>query len=179
MAILLTAGCSSNGTPPALRTEFDFDAVPVALAGDYVNRGEGNPDLRAVYLTSVLWPKEPLDHAAIEIVRVAAAGDTLRVRGLGGGEIRRESIFVRGRDFELEQGRIRLKHELGLAGFHGEPVVGPYLHRMEVGLDTEGQGKLRERTAVAGLAFLVWPVAVNTVEEIRFSRIEPESGESP
>ena len=175
--VLLLAGCAASAPPGSL--EFDRVDRIAELEGTYRNCGEGAAGARPVYLSSLLWPgDETCDHAAIESIRVAAAGaDTLVVEAGGGGLVLRRECFVQGEDFELEDARIRLTRRLGLAGLQiGEPLFGPYYERTELGLDTAGDAKYRQRVTTAGLAFLIVPVALDSSEEIRFLRLDTPDG---
>lgn len=171
---VLVAGCSASAPPRNL--EFMPVDDLASLAGTYRNLGEGGGD-RPVYLASLLWPDdEELAVDRVETVEVATDGpEALVVTAHGtAGEMKR-SRFVRGEDFELQDGRIRLRRGLGLAGLKAdEPLLGPYYESTELGLDTAGDAKWSQHVTVAGLAFLIVPVAMDSREEVRFPRLGPD-----
>lgn len=80
---------------------------------------------------------------------------------------------MEGQDFKIQDGVIALSSETGIAGFKtGEPLLGFYGGSSKFGLDTEGHGKFQSSGAAAGLAFMVFPVAVSYARDVRFRRIQ-------
>ncbi|MDH4186509.1 MAG: hypothetical protein OEV08_05905, partial [Nitrospira sp.] len=81
--------------------------------------------------------------------------------------------FVEGKDFEIHSGRIRLRQSFKIGGFNpGEPIVGPFYERDDLGIDRKGHGKFRKQGGFVGLAFLLVPLASGENEEVRFIRID-------
>jgi len=170
-AVLLGACVASRAPDSAFFSSLDTIR---GLAGVYRNLGEGGRGASPVYLSALIWPQEPdMDHAAVAFIEVSVpAKNTLAVKALRGDGVEKEGLFVEGRDFELRAGRIRLKHELGIAGFRAdEPLLGPYYENREIGLDTGGHGRYKQSFGVAGLVFLIVPVAMAGSDEVRFIRV--------
>jgi hypothetical protein len=144
------------------------------VAGSYRNRGTGGSG--QVTLSALIWPNQTeLDHDAIDVVEVVADGASalvVRARGPQGAVIE-ERRFVEGEDFRLERGRIQIRRKAaGLSQAVDDPLVGPRVETTELGIDVGGHGKYRRSLRGAGLVYLIVPVVVGDVEEVRFERIE-------
>ena len=174
LALLLLCSCISTVTAPPGNPSFVNLENIGELAGTYRNKGQGDVRYRSIYLSTILWPLDmDLNHEAIQTISVAeVAPGTLEAKALSGDVVVKVGRFVENQDFTLQDGRIMLKHEAGLAGLKaGEPLLGPYHGRTEIGLDANGRGKLRSEYAVAGLAFLIFPVAADVTEEFFYEKL--------
>lgn len=169
---MLLGGCITSRPPD----NADFGRIETVsdLEGIYQNLGEREQGAPPIYLSAVIWPKAAeLNHAAVVTIEVKVTGNnTLTVRALRKDGVEKEDTFVEGKDFELHSGRIRLKQHVGFSGATGgNPYLGPYYESVELGLDEKGHGKYKEQGFVAGLAFLIVPIAVGGSDEVRFVRI--------
>lgn len=144
------------------------------LAGVYQNLGEGVPEKRRFrfYLSRIIWPNdERIHHEAVVSVEVRVTDrNTLSVRAHTKDGIAKEDTFVAGKDFELRSGRIYMKQKMAVPGAQ-VPVAGLEYESAVLGLDTQGEGKYQTNFAIAGLAFMLIPVAYGESYEVRFVRI--------
>ena len=170
LIMVVLAGCISSSPPDSI----DFRRIESVsdLEGTYRNLSEGGSG--ESYLSAIIWPNEALDHRAIVAIDVVASGrDALTVRALGTDGTKKEAVFVEGRDFQLESGRIRLHSAAGMVGFKsGEPMLGSWYETVELGLDQKGRGKYADHYSAAGLVYLFLPVAISRTYEVRFVRIK-------
>lgn len=143
------------------------------LEGTYNNIGEVGFGSRPVLLSAVIWPASDVPHKDITEVKLVAVTDSIiQVKGVSGGQVLKESTFVEGKDFQIANGRITIRRSAGVAGFKsGDPIFGPYYESVELGLDESGQGKFQSRFGVAGLVFLILPMAIGGSEDVRFVRL--------
>jgi hypothetical protein len=166
------AGCAVSSS-----TREDFAPLPslARLAGVYRNRGEvANPCPSPVLLSYLLWPQDAqLRHEQVETIAVEALGpQTLRVTAQGRDGARKVGEYVLGRDFRWEGGRLRLDPRVSVAGFRsGEPMLGIVSEGLVLGLDHEGQGKVRQTGSATGMAFLVVPLHFGTTNDVRFAKL--------
>jgi hypothetical protein len=178
--MLLVGGCVGvfSSSPPD-NVEFASVTDLHQLDGRYRNRGEGAPDAQwTTYLSALIFPGDTaLDHGAIESIHVRATSATgLAVRALDArGVVIKESGFVRGREFELEEGRLRIRTRFAVSPFveneaPDNPFVGPMKETVELGIDLRGHGKYRSSTFVAGLVYLFMPIVVGGSDQVRFER---------
>jgi hypothetical protein len=80
---------------------------------------------------------------------------------------------VEGRDFQISDGRIRIESGVGFSGTkRGDAVVGPYYQSTELGLDTAGDGKLRQNYRVIGLVYMLMPFAAGGHDDVRFRKVK-------
>ncbi len=168
---LVLSGCISSSAP---KDNVDFARVESLsdLDGTYQNQGEGKLGPVADYLSSLIWPEEKINPKSIEFIEVKALNDnTVRVKGIWGKEIVKESLLVEGKDFNLDSGRIAFGKNVGFYGETG-PLAGPHASGFELGIDQHGHGKLKESGFFAGLVFLAIPVAYGGSYELRFRRIK-------
>ena len=172
--ILLLLGCFATG--PVNNLEFNNNVSLKSLEGVYQNIGESDPKSIPAncsdcfrLLSWIIWPSDKnIDHKTIDAIEVRnTAENILTVRALEKGKIKKESLFVDGRDFAFKSGRIHLKTKVFLA----DPVLGPGWQTIEMGLDSNGNGKYREGGGIAGLGFLIIPITVVGTDDIRFVRI--------
>ena len=143
-----------------------------ALAGVYQNVGESdpsNPPHRKVYLSQVIWPRDPsLDHSAIVTIRIVAVSNTvLQVTALEEHVTRREDTFIEGKDFSIRNGRVHLHYSVEGPG---DNVFGVAVEHFEIGLDQKRDGKYRSTGVGAGIVLLI-PFVLAAAEDVRFPRI--------
>jgi hypothetical protein len=170
---VLIGGCVSVG--PTNNVGFGRIERIEDLEGIYNNLGEASSGSGPFYLSKIIWPKDDeLDHKNIETIEVRkVTNEILKAKAVTNGAVKKETTYVKGKDFEISGGRIRLNIGGGIAGLKGgEPLVGPYYESAELGLDTSGHGKYRHSFATAGLAYLFLPIAIGGDEDVRFVRLK-------
>jgi hypothetical protein len=172
--VILLGGCFISRPPN--NSAFGSIETTRDLEGVYQNIGEGKPENRPIYLSTLIWPKDKeINHNKIETIEVRVVSDnTIIIRALGRPDVGiiKEEKFIEGKDFEIHFGRIRLRQSVGFSGSKlGDPIVGPTYEDVELGLDIEGQGKYKDNYSVVGLVYLVLPVAMSESNEVRFVRI--------
>jgi hypothetical protein len=149
------------------------------LAGSYENRGEGADVDVPWYLSTVIWPDSlrttlgapGINHRAIVTIEVAALGDTaLHVRALRNDGLEKEQTFVAGKDFQFHSGRLIILHRTESTMKPESPMLGVMHTSLELGLDEKGEGKYQKTEEVAGLVYLVVPMAFRQSSELRFRR---------
>lgn len=177
LAVALAATACSLSTAPADNVEFATLTDLHQLDGRYRNRGIGASDSQYTYfLSAILFPGEPpLDHESIESIDVRATDTrSITVQALDSmNAVIRQVDFVEGRDFALAAGRLRIhRHGALLSQAVDDPLVGPRVETVELGLDLRGAGKYRSTFTGAGLVWLLVPVAVHAADDVRFERIE-------
>lgn len=182
VAMLVAGGCVGvfSSAPPdnvAFASVTDLQQ----LDGRYRNRGEGAPDAQwSTFLSALIFPGDKtLAHASIAAIDVrATSATTLAVRALDAqGIVVKEAAFVRGREFELKEGRLRISTRFAVSPFieseaSDNPFIGPMTETIELGIDLRGHGKYRSSTFVAGLAYLFMPLVGGGSDQVRFERIE-------
>ncbi|BCA78536.1 hypothetical protein [Desulfuromonas sp. AOP6] len=177
-ALLLLGACVATNTAPVDNRPFAPVGSLQEITGIYQNRGEGDERYRPLYLSALLWPgDETLHHGDIETIVVSeTAAGVLEVSARTAQMTVKSGRYVEGKDFKLEDGRLLLGTQTGMAGLKaGEPLLGAYRQEIELGLDTTGQGKARQHVSAAGLAFLLIPIAADSTEEVRFLRLSAET----
>lgn len=174
VALLLVMACVSK-KGPVNNSDFELTNTLGDLQGIYHNKGDtGNSDYD-IYLSKIIWPTdESLNHEQIDLIEVEALNNnSVMVTAESNGKMINKAQFYLGKDFSFEKGRILLNREGGVAGFKtGEPLVGFYSGKVMLGLDKKGQGKFRSSSSAVGMAYLIVPVAVKAMEDVRFERIE-------
>ena len=160
----------------------DFAAVTDLhqLDGRYRNRGQGAPGDAPRWLSALLFARtSTLDHPGIDVVELRATdATTLTVRALDAqGAAVAEGTIVAERDFTFADGRLHLSHRWALLSFSPEyapddPLVGPRTETVELGLDQRGQGKYRSSFTGGGLVYLLFPVFIRDVSDVRFERLD-------
>ncbi len=143
------------------------------LEGIYRNQGETGESGEGgtgyiYYLSVILWPDEKLDHTVVKTIEVRAVDEKqLVVKAYAGTKLIREEIYVEGKDFSIDSGRIVVKRKLGLAT---QGAAGPVYERAELGLDLRGHGKYKRTSTFAGIVLLI-PLAMSETDEVRFVRL--------
>ena len=170
---LLALGCACTTSAPKSDVGFERAQSIQALEGCFKSHGEGGKDTAQRLLSKVTWPTANLNHANVKAVRVVAMNSTtLKVTAETDEETLHESLFVEGRDFFLESGRIRVRNDLKVSptsrGSGGNVFIGVLHESTELGIDRIGDGRLQEATSLAGTAFLVFPAAGRVRHVSRF-----------
>jgi hypothetical protein len=172
VVIFLSYGCVMFTGPP---NNVGFDAIEDLhqLDGIYRNQGEGSDLTGVPYLSAIIWRSDKsLNHAQIQEIEVKALNDkTLLVNAYIGKIICKTDEFTKGIDFKFSDGKITLKRDAGLYK-DGGVIVGPYYENIEIGLDKHGDGKYRQKFSVAGIVYLVLPVAGGGRDDFRYKRID-------
>lgn len=173
---IMLYGCSLK-FGPMNNAEFTRVENIKQLEGIYKNIGEGNKEYSSyiIYLSSIIWPNDKaMDHSSIESVEIRTTNNVdLMAIAHGKDDIKKQTVFIRNKDFKISSGRIILARVVSIAGFReGEAMLGIYGGQIEIGLDKNGQGKYRTKGSVVGLAFCVMPIAMNVREDIRFVKIK-------
>lgn len=171
LTFALYCGCSMTSAPNDVG--FDSSDSIHSLAGCFTNHGEGGNNTTRQFLSLVIWPTADLDPSTIKAIRVMAVDKkTLKITAETDGNVIYESLFVEGRDFYLKSGRISV-NERTVASFAyppGNVFIGIEKKSTELGIDKNGDGKLQKRSAFAGTAFLVFPIAGGTQDSYRFTK---------
>jgi hypothetical protein len=171
--VVLMTSCVMFTSPPDNKGFYEITSL-YDLEGKYSNEGEasnlhgGNP-----YLSQFIWNSDiTLNHDQIDTIEVKALNvKTILVNAYIKNDIRKSATFVEGTDFELNNGKLTLTREAGVYQ-EGSIIVGPYYENIEIGIDKRGDGKYRQKYLVAGLAYLVLPVAVGGRDDFRFKRLD-------
>lgn len=156
-------------------SEFAYLDDLSSVAGCYQNRGEQPSNTQDRYLSQVFWPgPQEMDHQLVDFVEVTvtSAGAVL-ARALNEGTLVRESEFHEGQQFEFKSGTITLTNKLfgSMAYPSDNPFIGAGHTSVTLGIDVSGHGRLTEKNTFAGTAFLVFPIAGQVSETIRFVRV--------
>lgn len=171
LLLLLLAGCAHRYAPPG---NLPFRPVTAdLLAGCWALHPDGaqEPALELDQLLGL--PRGPRKVDALSIVR----GDdgALVARSQAGRDVlfaRRLGVPEAGGEYA---GRVLVENRLAIVPFErahspDNPFIGPQRERLEVGLDTAGNLKVRNSGWFAGLVYLVIPMAVRASDEYRFPR---------
>ncbi len=168
---VLTA-CASSG--PNNAEEFGHIRSVEDLQGAYRNKGDSGKSGPIIYLSKIIWPADKsLKHEDIDTIKIRKLDDRkVEVKALQKGVIERNGVFEAGKDFIIDNGRITINREGGVAGLKsGEPMLGLYYENITLGLDEEGHGKYRSTGTAAGMVFMVVPMAISAQDNIRFERV--------
>jgi hypothetical protein len=170
--LLVLCACVMTSAP---RDDVGFTRVTDLhmLEGCYRNSGDGGRDVAAAPLSAVIWPSAHLDSKTIDTVEVVAEGqDALVVTAYGGGGMVTTSRFVKGEDFELDRGRIKVKSHIGISPGteSGNPFIGLYTDSEILGLDKAGNGRLLSRGNILGTSFIGFPTVAHMREAVRYAR---------
>lgn len=177
VALLIVMACVSK-KGPVNNSEFAADHTLTDLQGIYRNKGDAGTSDYNIYLSKLIWPSdEVLDHEHIDYVEVLLHNNNMiTLMASREGKLVKEGQFFMGKDFSFEKGRIVLNREGGVTGLKtGEPLLGLYSGKVTLGLDKKGHGKFRSSSKAIGMVYLIIPVAVKTLEDVRFERIELDS----
>jgi len=171
LAAVLT-GCFAS--KPTNNVGFLTPSTLHELDGRYRNLGESGKAAGSVYLSELIpaWEDHLLHHRKIVAIDVRAHDETeLHVQALLEGDtVAIEQTFVRGKDFEFHNGRIRFGP--GFETFSSTDIMthGVSHSTLELGLDRKGEGKYRGNVTFVGVSLIV-PVVAHGVVDVRFVKI--------
>ena len=179
LTIFLIAGCAFHSEPEGNQEFHQISQLP-ELAGVYKNKG--NP---SGYLSWIIWPdikqirpdiKEIINadtgHEDIEFIEVIPKDNSLIVKAISNGCSIYDKTYILDRDFKISDGKIvihREAHLLTRGG--GDVLLGPSYEDITLGLDTGKHGKSRSSGYGAGLVFMMVPVAISDISDIRYERV--------
>jgi hypothetical protein len=175
MALVLSA-CAVNDKDE--KHVFAKTEQLAALTGIYQNRAESSkqPEPPPQYLSNILWPGEKnAANAAIDKIEVMLVNEnTLRAVGMAvDGQILKSADFVRSQHFELRHGQLVIKLKPGVVGIRsGEPMLGVSTENIILGLDTQGNGKIRKQYTATGLVFAFLPMHLGIETDARFVKLK-------
>lgn len=178
LPLVLLCGCFMS-TKPTGDTGFARAEDLSAFVGYYANVGEVGKGDSGQLLSAAIWPETDVDHKAIEVIKVdEERSDTLHVSAIGGGRVLKESRFVKGTDFQLSDGQIKLKtHVVGSAGTEpGNPAIGVGTEATVLGIDKAGNGRMLGSGNFVGTVFLMFPVAIHGSDATRFKKLSTCNG---
>jgi len=170
--VCILTGCVSSS--PVNNEEFKSIRGIEDLQGAYRNNGDSGKGGPTIYLSRIIWPAdESLKHEDVDIVEIQKLDDKkIEITALQNEIVKRNGIFEAGKEFNIENGRITINREGGVAGFKsGEPMLGLYYGNVTLGLDKAGHGKYRSSGAAAGMVFMVIPMAMSAQDDVRFERV--------
>lgn len=173
LIILISTGCVSSG--PLNNVEFESSVTLSDLGGVYKNLGDSGENTYDIYLSKIIWPNDTdLDHPQIKAIKVEILDDnTLTVKALGQNGALKEGRYTQGQDFKFENGKITINRESGVAGFKsGEPMLGLYKGNVTLGIDKKGHGKSRSSAKAIGMVYMVIPLAMSSIDDVRFERLQ-------
>jgi hypothetical protein len=135
------------------------------LEGVYVNKGDPKG-----FLSQEIWPKVGnFSHEAIQYIEVNAANDALIVKAIKNDCVVYERSYLLGRDFSVVDGAISIRSEShAVTRGPGDVVVGPSFQSKTLGIDKSGNGKARDSFFMAGLVFMIFPIALSDTKEVRY-----------
>lgn len=179
MIAFLLAGCSLHSAP---ENNLDFEQILQLSELEGVYSNKGNP---SGFLSQKIWPDikevfpeirnvETFDtgHDKIELIEVLAGENSLTVKAIRNGCAIYEKSYIPGRDFTISHGKLVIHRESHLLSRGSDDVLlGPSYEEVTIGIDTGKQGKSRSKGYAAGLVFMVIPVAVSDMTDIRYERV--------
>jgi hypothetical protein len=178
LAILTLSGCINIG--PKNNLKFSEIENLNQLSGTYKNRGEPQGALSAVILGG--WSvdsnvgQEKIQHSDIELLQVSTTDNNITVGAIRHGCVVYSREFVLHRDFEISNGKVLVSRKMALlTQGAGDVLIGPRFQTIEIGLDTGQNGKYQETGGMAGLVFMLIPIALYGHSDIRFERIHNDA----
>ncbi|AYQ56694.1 hypothetical protein MS2017_0979 [Bathymodiolus thermophilus thioautotrophic gill symbiont] len=165
--IVSIAGCF---TAPINNKDFQKIRKIENLNGTYLNKGDAG-DERDIYLSQIIWDNDKLlNHKLIgEIVIKALNSNELQVKAVQNQSTVKKQIFIKGKDFNIDSGKINLQSKISIIN---DIVIGVQYYNITLGIDTLGDGKYVYSGGGMGLALLVIPIAVYVTEHVRFVKIK-------
>ena len=178
LLFILLNGCAFHSGPKGNQDFYQISQMS-ELAGVYKNRGDPAGFLSEIILGNIKPNIDPeTNHEDIEFIEVVSAENSLTVRAIKGGCMIYEKPYVIERDFKIEDGRIILHRDVFLLTRGAQDVMlGPSSEQITLGLDAGKHGKWRRLDYMAGLVYLVFPVAGSITSDIRFERVKAKPQE--
>ena len=172
--LFFISGCAYH-SGPSEKIRSSSSTEIKQLSGLYVNAGDPNG-----YLSKIIWGSSPLNsksnndfigHREIKFIEVISKEKSILVKAIKGVCSAYEKEYTLGKDFEINSGEIVLYKKIHLLSRGpGDVVVGPSFEKIAIGLDKNGDGTYKNQTSIAGLVFLLVPIAISDVTEIRFKK---------
>ncbi|RQO34000.1 hypothetical protein DBR37_12845 [Herminiimonas sp. KBW02] len=166
------AGCVIlNG--PKNEAAFSEQTDLKELEGCYENRGDGGKANSYRYLASYIFNPIKPDVRQAHYIRVTSMGErSIKVSAESQGKVLQEQVFVEGRDFNFESGKIRIRSDGGATAptQSGSVFLGVAQGSTYLGIDKNGDGKLQDSGTMLGTVFLVVPIAGHVNESFRFKK---------
>ncbi len=172
--MLFVSGCSYY-TGPAEKVQTIENIRIEDLTGLYINAGDPSG-----YLSQFIWGEDRLhanvirsdiEHHQITMIQVLATGNNVDIEAVYNGCVAHHNTYIQGKDFEINNGKILLHTENHLLSRGGDdPLLGPSSQKVFLMLDINGNGIYRDESFAAGLVYLIIPVAVSNLSEIRFKK---------
>jgi len=146
------------------------------LAGTYQNRAENdNPEVKDAYLSTILWPEDKANNPAdIDTIKVSVLNeDTVEVVAQSSNSSQvKATTFVRGKHFQLRNGQLEIFSKASVEGFKaGSPMVGVASEKIVIGLDSQGNGKVKQNISATGMVYMIIPMHMSEETNWRFSKI--------
>ena len=170
--LLLISSCTHG---PVDNREFDDITNSQSFVGTFINLGETSEKIEEkIYLSKIIWLDDnEMKHNKIQYVSVSKINkNKLRADARQGDRIVKTRYFIKGVDFEIEDGRL----DMGLKS-HSDTKLLHFMfvvNSMSFGIDKNGDGKYRntEYGVVAGLltGFIPLPGIFNN--DVRFRKIK-------
>jgi hypothetical protein len=173
--LIFIFSCSFHSEPPNNAPFGRIESLS-DLEGIYQNIGVRDSTFSEYpfHFSNIIWPEDnTLNHESLKSIKVTkAAPDTLAIAALNDkGTVVKHENFIHGDHFKLENGIIVLSSKIYFYGGTGDPLAGPKFETIELGLDTEGNGKYKMSGGGAGLIFMMFPVAIKDSMEVRFNKV--------
>jgi hypothetical protein len=175
LILLLFVSSCSYYSGPAEKVQIAESTQINHLSGLYQNAGDPSG-----YLSQFIWGKDPLhasiqqsnvEHHQIEVIQVMANDNNVIIKAISNGCVLHQAKYIHGKDFEINNGKILLHAENFLISRGSDdPLLGPSSQKVSLMLDVSGDGIYRDESFAAGLVYLLIPVAVSNVSEIRFEK---------
>ena len=172
--VLLVVGCATIG--PINNEEFDKVGNINKIEGVYKNLGESGDPNKIYYLSEIIWPNDRnIQHEQIETIVIRKVDKkSISVEGMRGSRVIKSSILVVNKDYELTNNGINIKTIImpSLEYIPGVPFIGLSVQNVTLGIDKNGDGKYRDQTSKAGVAYFIIPVASSIMQDVRFKKRE-------
>jgi len=176
--VLLSACVISRGGGFAPHNNIDFVSVKKLSELDGVYRGISDESVGhsggKIWegIGKIIWPHDRTLHTNIARVEIRAQGeDKLLVKAFDyKGLERKQQVFVKCHDFDFTGGRIKFRRGNLVLQDHEDPLIGPDVTTVEMGIDKNRNGKVIITFSGTGV-FMIVPAAINQTTELRFQRI--------
>jgi len=153
------------------------------LVGVYENRGDPSGYLSR-FLFGYATPVDDVERAQIEHEKIAkiqilSIEQGIDVKAIAHDCILAQRLLLEGNELAFNDGKVVIDQEAYLlTRGAGDVVLGPSTSKTVLGIDTEGNLIWRRQDYAAGLLFVIFPMALSDISEIRFKRLELEPAES-